>query len=101
MLRPELVRSNPVPLNPDACSSFINEEEKLLDAEEIRIATERLHNKLIPMFARELDSIQGVDQENYLLVSSMHKKGINVRWLGKVRSHLVDEYPSCGLKSLF
>jgi hypothetical protein len=91
-LRPEFVRSYSVPLNPDACSDFVWSEEKAEANDSIKAATDRLIHETIPEFARKLDVISGSDRDNYLLISSLHRNGINIRFLGHVRSHLKDEY---------
>jgi hypothetical protein len=54
IMRPELVKSNPVPLCPDSYSGF-NLENKQAHNFEIKESTQRLETEIIPKFAASLD----------------------------------------------
>ena len=67
-MRPELVRSNPVPLCSDSFSGFGLENKvyinwvffftvEVIHNEEVREATSRLENEIIPDFAVKLDRV--------------------------------------------
>jgi hypothetical protein len=94
LLRPELVKANPVPLCADSFSGFyLQNRERHND--EVAAAVERLEKTLIPDFASqfELQFLQKHSEEEYepsdedfvSLINSLHRNGINVRYLGVVR----------------
>jgi hypothetical protein len=92
--RPELVKNNDVPLCSDAYSTFHIENAAQFEADIAR-ATQRLEQEIIPAFAAVLDQHykdQPIDElslreEFPKLVIAIHRKGINVRYLGLLRSH--------------
>jgi hypothetical protein len=57
LLRPELVHSNPQPLNSDAFTGFLSNEYKSKneDNQNVITATKRLHESVIPALAESLD----------------------------------------------
>jgi len=101
LLRPELVKSNPVPLSSDAFSSFGRPNQKehneyvlqcclLLwltnsQTSEVREATRRVLAEIIPnKLARNKGFLtQSVKDE-------LHSFGVNVRYLGSVYAHSKD-----------
>eukprot|EP01122_Echinamoeba_exundans_P013600 TRINITY_DN5967_c0_g1_i1.p1 TRINITY_DN5967_c0_g1~~TRINITY_DN5967_c0_g1_i1.p1 ORF type:complete len:1302 (+),score=258.45 TRINITY_DN5967_c0_g1_i1:29-3934(+) len=99
MLRPELVKSNPDPLSADSFSGFFL-ENKLKHNEEVRAATERLENTIVPNFAQSLLSVDSSfrrrkstsphpdDADFARIIMSMHQNGINLRYLGLVYNHV-------------
>eukprot|EP01119_Soliformovum_irregulare_P025748 TRINITY_DN9620_c0_g1_i3.p1 TRINITY_DN9620_c0_g1~~TRINITY_DN9620_c0_g1_i3.p1 ORF type:complete len:666 (+),score=209.19 TRINITY_DN9620_c0_g1_i3:3-2000(+) len=92
LLRPELVRNYSVPLCSDTFSSFNleNSHEYELNS---RDATSYLEDHVISKFGSALDlhysqkNFQNLNlkEEAVKLVLSIHRKGINVRYLGKIR----------------
>lgn len=93
-MRPEFVKSYPVPLCSDAFSAFITSDPKSQEYnEEIRKATEYLFTKLIPEFAQELvDMMAEADKagniQSFSLVQSLHSKGVSIRHLGVLLHHV-------------
>jgi hypothetical protein len=79
-LRPELVRSNPVPLSCDAFSQW-GEHGDVLEVikckREVRDATNRLYNHVIPEFAKQLEIIK----EDLKLSTSSEKMIEELKWL--------------------
>jgi hypothetical protein len=83
LLRPELVKSNLVPLCSDAFSSF-HLEDRIEHEEEVKEATRRLEEEVIPKFAAYLDDYYTKNTLNstYLrnefpkLIASTHRKVI-------------------------
>lgn len=103
LLRPELVISNPVPLNPDAFTGWNAEEEevRIQDNMAITEATKRLYEVIIPSYVKELEEtpfpwekIFDLKTDMYFLKkvfgvitgAKLHAHGINLRHLGFVRS---------------
>eukprot|EP01103_Thecamoeba_quadrilineata_P017072 TRINITY_DN5918_c0_g1_i1.p1 TRINITY_DN5918_c0_g1~~TRINITY_DN5918_c0_g1_i1.p1 ORF type:complete len:585 (+),score=95.88 TRINITY_DN5918_c0_g1_i1:3-1757(+) len=92
LLRPELVKTNRVPLCSDAFSGFIAAQPKVLEHnQEIREATSRLINEVIPNFSVKLSRrvVQETTQgqlEKFRLVEVVHSEGINIRYLGRLRA---------------
>ena len=91
LLRPEIVKTGPSPLSPDAYSLFSDEagpdqadiHDKVCDK-----ATNRLLRVVIPSFAEELCCWPG-DEDTVSTLSwsqEMHARGINLRQLGLLRS---------------
>lgn len=77
MLRPELVRSNPVPLNPDAFAVWSKWDKNFSKMNlDVLEATHRLHNKIIPEFASYLDEINLETNREFRLIEEMHRAGI-------------------------
>jgi hypothetical protein len=90
-LRPELVKSNPIPLSPDALSLITNgtrdwEEQ----ANGVGAATSRLVRKIIPACAEEFagKDWNGPEASGPLLdlTGELHRRGIGMRHLGLLRS---------------
>eukprot|EP01105_Mastigella_eilhardi_P027289 TRINITY_DN8340_c0_g1_i1.p1 TRINITY_DN8340_c0_g1~~TRINITY_DN8340_c0_g1_i1.p1 ORF type:complete len:943 (+),score=171.83 TRINITY_DN8340_c0_g1_i1:238-2829(+) len=96
LLRPELVKQNLVPLSSDAFSGFRYQGDAS-DEAAVSEATSRLHKKVIPEFAQWLKSqcqtkawsaLQGRFSE------LLHREGINIRHLGRVRKFVLKEDPT-------
>ena len=89
--RPEFVRRYTLPLSSDAFSKFSKHHA---DAEEhnarVRDATLHLLNSIVPEFAEFLEeNPTSIASEELADVAELaHREGINVRYLGLVRSHL-------------
>ncbi|CAM9977150.1 unnamed protein product [Scytosiphon promiscuus] len=90
-LRPELVRSNPVPLSPDANMLVTHDTpDWRQQRDDVLEATRRLVNEIIPSFAEELcrkklgkaDAGSGY---GISLTADMHRRGIGVRHIGLLR----------------
>lgn len=92
LLRPELVRRFKKPLNPDSCSSFCHEKSREEDDLEIEEATDFLCSAVVPSFAAHLDQLPRKDRGQMMLLSAMHAKGINFRYMGLLRAHTTDSY---------
>eukprot|EP00698_Gefionella_okellyi_P008753 TRINITY_DN2189_c0_g1_i3.p1 TRINITY_DN2189_c0_g1~~TRINITY_DN2189_c0_g1_i3.p1 ORF type:complete len:714 (-),score=144.48 TRINITY_DN2189_c0_g1_i3:1496-3637(-) len=79
LLRPEFVRRNPVPLCSDAFSYWgrhgIREHNQ-----EIRDATARLEQEVIPKVVQQLDDHPGLDDVH--VNAFCHERGVNMRYLG-------------------
>ncbi|TWU74758.1 Intracellular distribution of mitochondria [Metarhizium rileyi] len=88
-------------LNPDAFSGQVpqSEEEKTQlkeDEEEVREAGNYLRNQVIPDLLRELsDSDISFPMDGQSLGRLLHKRGINVRYLGAVASRATDGRLRC------
>eukprot|EP01126_Amoeba_proteus_P013882 TRINITY_DN15980_c0_g1_i2.p1 TRINITY_DN15980_c0_g1~~TRINITY_DN15980_c0_g1_i2.p1 ORF type:complete len:370 (+),score=79.98 TRINITY_DN15980_c0_g1_i2:99-1112(+) len=105
LLRPELVKNNPVPLSSDGLTGMgRNDPQQSLHNCEIRNACDHLLNHIVPSFAtnfeKEIDldlvtpslpklssvcnaRLRHLDPEE--LVQAIHRQGINIRLLGFVR----------------
>ena len=89
LLRPEFVKKYKKPLSSDAFSSFAT-GEVVKENQEATEATKHLKKEVIPNFAKELNrryaetSIEGLN-----LVEELHFSGINCRYLGMLRKHLI------------
>lgn len=94
LLRPELVKSNPVPLCPDAFSGFvIDPDDARKHNKEIQEASSRLFREIIPSVASQLNqlsknALRRFLGPNHLLVEIIHANGINVRFMGLLRKYL-------------
>eukprot|EP00339_Tiarina_fusa_P030413 CAMPEP_0117014872 /NCGR_PEP_ID=MMETSP0472-20121206/11985_1 /TAXON_ID=693140 ORGANISM="Tiarina fusus, Strain LIS" /NCGR_SAMPLE_ID=MMETSP0472 /ASSEMBLY_ACC=CAM_ASM_000603 /LENGTH=550 /DNA_ID=CAMNT_0004718541 /DNA_START=963 /DNA_END=2618 /DNA_ORIENTATION=- len=88
LLRPELVRQFPKPLSSDAFTMFGAHDAEKHDAE-VRQATEFLHSHVIPEFASSLANENPNICISDILIK-MHRAGINIRFLGEVRSYVTD-----------
>ncbi|KAM0471638.1 hypothetical protein ACHAPX_009295 [Trichoderma viride] len=88
-------------LNPDAFSGQVprTEEEKAeleADEQEVRAAGEYLRDRVIPEFLRELtDSDISFPMDGQSLGRILHKRGINIRYLGKITSLAVNDRLRC------
>jgi len=85
----ELVRQFDKPLSSDAFTLFGEHNSDLHDAE-VREATELLHREIIPSFARSLSQLDKELRMEDILIR-LHRAGINIRFLGEVRSHVTNE----------
>jgi hypothetical protein len=92
LLRPEYVKTNPVPLSSDAFSPFNQTDPNAkINNEEVAAACHRLITTRIPQFAAFLEkgSLSGLTPAAELdcsrFVSLMHRQGINIRFLAVVR----------------
>ena len=84
LLRPELVKRSDIPLSSDAFSKFQKDDpkDKALNGQ-VHVATEMLFREIIPQFALSLSELKSFD--DLMLIGSIHRAGINVRHLGKLR----------------
>ena len=92
LLRPELVRQFDKPLSSDAFTLFGEHDSEKHDAE-VREATEFLHNHIIPSFAISLskESSENISSPPISdILVKLHRAGINIRFLGEVRSYITD-----------
>eukprot|EP00727_Mastigamoeba_balamuthi_P008686 m51a1_g444 hypothetical protein (1769) ;mRNA; r:86393-107549 len=95
LLRPEFVKSYRMSLCPDAFSNFIKDpaSEERINAD-VCEATRYLMEQVIPAFALELPELvqqHGVNRiETFPLTQAMHRRGINMRFLGRVRAQSKD-----------
>jgi len=85
LLRPELVKSNPVPLSSDALTAMGSNDPKKSDYNrDVKEACIKLLKQIIPNMSSTLDScenlIAGKD-----IIAKIHRAGINVRHLGLLR----------------
>eukprot|EP01133_Synstelium_polycarpum_P007370 gene7370-8589_t len=92
LLRPELVRSNKVPLSSDAFTKFSGPDRDT-NNEEVERTQKRLFCQVIPNFVlttnqrikkSKCSSIVELSSE-ILLIDSMHREGINVRYLARLK----------------
>lgn len=93
LLRPELVKNNPVPLSGDSFSRFQKPEDAEESNNEVRDATKRLFEQIIPDFANQLN----YDENNKLVLNSnlrdiCHRAGINMRHLDKLRLRVTNPF---------
>lgn len=91
LLRPELVKKFKTPLCSDSFSRFIPDKEKEVCNEQVRAATDFLKKEIIPSFAYKLRNVSENLHQNYPLLQALHSYGINIRYIGLVRSHLKEE----------
>lgn len=97
LLRPELVKKYDMPLSSDAFTLF-GKRDADVHNKEVKMATDWLHNTLIPKFAGILDFQEDPDDypkhpNHYKLkiteeklAEILHREGINIRHLGKIRA---------------
>lgn len=93
MLRPELVRTNPVALSSDAGSNFVAGESDAKDQlRAISEATVRLRTSIIPLAAASLDQFHYGSSWEYFSLEHMHQclhvlhaQGVNHRFLMEVK----------------
>jgi hypothetical protein len=87
LLRPELVSRFEKPLSSDAFSSFGGDDNKLHNLDVID-ATRYLFDTLIPNAAQRLDQLCATQTINpSRLIEEIHRIGVNVRHLGRIRKH--------------
>lgn len=89
LLRPELVRQFHKALSSDAHTAFGRDDAQIHN-EEVDQATLFLRDTVIPAFAETLSIKQQLKQytDGSVLVRELHRWGINLRYLGVVRSKL-------------
>jgi len=96
VFRPEFIRRFRVPLSSDAFSPFNRKDPARKEHDsEVAEATQHLLNVTIPAFSQWLDEhYRGLHLEQRLdtLTEMVHREGINVRYLGLIRSHVKDDY---------
>lgn len=87
LLRPEFVKENPTPLSSDAFTGFQSPDDpnKQIHAQEVKEAT-RLLFKKVGSFATELNRHDCSPVDHQELIEEMHKRGINARYLGMLRT---------------
>eukprot|EP01132_Coremiostelium_polycephalum_P010968 gene10968-13435_t len=93
LLRPELVRSNKVPLSSDAFTKFEGIAEKEKNNEDVERSQKRLFCQIIPNFVLSTNQkIKRIKTQNIMelsqmimLIDSMHREGINVRYLNRLK----------------
>ena len=90
LLRPELVKQYPTPLCSDTFSNFVKHyvDDAREHAYEVKDAHLYLTQQIIPAFGKML-SVQDANifKVNHV-IQSMHREGINLRYLGYVRGYL-------------
>eukprot|EP01119_Soliformovum_irregulare_P020844 TRINITY_DN6817_c0_g1_i2.p1 TRINITY_DN6817_c0_g1~~TRINITY_DN6817_c0_g1_i2.p1 ORF type:complete len:1128 (-),score=345.63 TRINITY_DN6817_c0_g1_i2:76-3459(-) len=92
LLRPELVRKYEKPLCSDSYSNFIADHNPKEHNDEVDAATNFLKTKIIPEFAKVLAGSNPHDP-SFSLVQNLHCYGINLRYVGIVRSHMTCDIP--------
>jgi len=111
LLRPELVASAPEPLSSDAFSRF-GADEASEHNQQVADMTEHLLDTVIPKFARWMCTTgeatiakrwrkrsPGIVDFRWLQ-NELHRSGINLRYLGKIRHHILHSM-SCESTSLY
>eukprot|EP01102_Stenamoeba_stenopodia_P009610 TRINITY_DN2847_c0_g2_i1.p1 TRINITY_DN2847_c0_g2~~TRINITY_DN2847_c0_g2_i1.p1 ORF type:complete len:696 (+),score=133.49 TRINITY_DN2847_c0_g2_i1:124-2088(+) len=94
LFRPEFVKTYKKKLCSDACSRFVMfDNQKKRYIEEIKEATDYLHNQLIPSFVTTLipiclDHIHSAEVAKFSIAQLLHDNGISVRHLGRIVSHI-------------
>jgi len=84
-------------LNPDVCSGQVpqTDEEKEIyagDEKEVRAVSEFLRNKVIPDLITDLhDGDVGYPMDGQSLCQLIHKRGINIRYLGRLAKAAADK----------
>ncbi len=95
LMRPEWVAENPVPLSSDAFSGFSSFRMDSIDNREVFESSQRLVNVRVPEFAQWLDTAMLVPtfakKALKMLTEELHRRGINCRYLGRVRARCVTE----------
>jgi len=95
--RPEMVKKNPIPLSSDAFSDLQSTLDQKENNEEIIDAYHLLMDVVIPSLASSLnEAYLSNPLDNAQLVEEVHGRGVNLRFLGKVRSLVTAE----GLRAL-
>jgi hypothetical protein len=97
MLRPELVRRSPVPLSSDSYSKFQSRDPNRHQLNQNTTAAWRnLTEVILPELASELakresskDEQQPLTDDSTELVTEMHNRGCNIRYLGFLRRLLI------------
>jgi len=89
-LRPTAVLKYPMPLNSDAFSGFGTYSQT--DNDEVVMATKMLLTQTIPAVASMLEKRVLMFVNSKQLINIIHEHGINVRYLGILRSHIQNKY---------
>jgi hypothetical protein len=114
MLRPEIVKEFHVPLSSDAFTGWSKYDNDIVASErDIREATKKMFDEVIPTLARDLDDTDisdffervlkedAANDVDYLLVKlnkqtntvyEMHRRGINMRHIGRLRKLVKNKY---------
>jgi len=91
-LRPELVKRNPVPLSSDSFSRFQSPNEARANNREVQQATGNLYAVIIPEFVEALKKCEDIKTfTESVQAHKLHRKGINLRLLGRVRRLFPEE----------
>eukprot|EP01105_Mastigella_eilhardi_P018223 TRINITY_DN4210_c0_g1_i2.p1 TRINITY_DN4210_c0_g1~~TRINITY_DN4210_c0_g1_i2.p1 ORF type:complete len:820 (+),score=192.17 TRINITY_DN4210_c0_g1_i2:941-3400(+) len=96
LLRPEFVRYYPKQLCPDACTGFIKQFKHADEFnKDIAEATQFLRETLVPNVGEELQHIVGTFTSpeqlgQFRLVQHIHRRGVNMRYLGHIRQNVQD-----------
>lgn len=89
LLRPELVKKCSFPLCSDAWTLFQEHDPNCIQHDsEVLAVTRNLFTKIIPRFAENINKHVIVFKKDEDIITRMHQEGINVRFLGKVRSYV-------------
>eukprot|EP01090_Pellita_catalonica_P018797 TRINITY_DN6182_c0_g1_i1.p1 TRINITY_DN6182_c0_g1~~TRINITY_DN6182_c0_g1_i1.p1 ORF type:complete len:798 (+),score=103.87 TRINITY_DN6182_c0_g1_i1:52-2394(+) len=92
LLRGEFVSKYPIPLSSDAFS-FFGKHDCATHNHEVTKATQYLLQHTIPEFAKRLEepNAHRITSSTQFL-AMLHRAGINIRHLGRVRSHIKSRY---------
>lgn len=90
IFRPEFIKNYPIPLCSDTFSGFVANHNPKDHIQEIKEATHYLLYDLIPNYAKQLNSSQNNYSEMLTIKQSLHKKGINMYFMGILRGHISD-----------
>jgi Translation initiation factor eIF3 subunit 135/Leucine Rich repeat len=90
VLRPEWVLRGSLPLSSDAFSSFQSADDASANDAEVRMATARLVDDVVPTFANRFmrrfeDWLKSRQAFGTILTTAMHRVGLNLKYLGLVR----------------
>eukprot|EP01125_Pyxidicula_operculata_P023200 TRINITY_DN989_c3_g1_i4.p1 TRINITY_DN989_c3_g1~~TRINITY_DN989_c3_g1_i4.p1 ORF type:complete len:1653 (+),score=390.20 TRINITY_DN989_c3_g1_i4:723-4961(+) len=94
LLRPNFVKNYRVPLCSDAFSKWMTHEPKARQLnKDVEDATMYLYENVIPEFAKWLDENHEKQPFEHLdeLIHETHRRGINIRHLGRLRSLVKDK----------
>eukprot|EP01087_Luapelamoeba_hula_P011123 TRINITY_DN2996_c0_g1_i1.p1 TRINITY_DN2996_c0_g1~~TRINITY_DN2996_c0_g1_i1.p1 ORF type:complete len:1244 (-),score=201.79 TRINITY_DN2996_c0_g1_i1:41-3772(-) len=86
MLRPELVKNNPVPLSSDALTGWCSKDtiDGRRNNEEVKACSMRLHTEVIPALAAAFDR-ESTPEASWDFSLEFHSHGVNMRHLGRVK----------------
>jgi tetratricopeptide (TPR) repeat protein len=99
--RPEFVRAHSTPLSADACSMFGRHQASEHDREIVE-ATSYLKNTHIPDVARKVvaEAEDARDIVFFSLSEALHRRGVNMRYLGLVHHELLRFRTDCRLQDI-
>jgi len=86
-LRPEFLRRQGQALSSDAFSAFGKDNASVHNGEVIE-ATKLLRERIVPQFAKDLDSMPAEKLSRLGLTDALHRQGLNLRYMGLLRHHL-------------